>query len=153
MPASATAAQEAPVAPPPRPGPPAPGWTTSEFWSMLLAHAIAVVTIVLTFTTGSSDGVQGAEAVVPAAALLLSAAAHVAYVRGRVRLKLGHLGRVAGQIEADVRAVEPLARQLAPLVMAEDPALAQRIAAAVTAGQGAEQAATPSSREAATPAG
>jgi spore maturation protein SpmA len=119
---------------------------------MLLAHAISVVTIVLTFTTGSAEGVQGAEAVVPAAALLLSAVAHVAYVRGRVHLKLGHLGRVAGQIQADVRAVEPLARQLAPLVMAEDPALAQRIAAAVAAGQGAEQAAKPRSPEAATPA-
>jgi hypothetical protein len=119
---------------------------------MLLAHAISVVTIVLTFTSGSAEGVQGAEAVVPAAALLLSAVAHVAYVRARVHLKLGHLGRVAGQIEAEVRAMEPLARQLAPLVMAQDPALAQRIAAAVAAGQGAEQAAKPRPPEPATPA-
>jgi hypothetical protein len=135
-----------------RPGPPPPGWTTTEFWSMLLVHAIAVVTIVLTFTTGSADGVQGAEAVVPAAALVMSAVAHVAYVRGRVHLKLGHLGRVAGQIEADVRAVEPLARQLAPVVMAEDPALAQRIAAAVAAGRAAEPGAAPRPPDAATPA-
>jgi hypothetical protein len=71
-------ARTAPEAPPPPLGPPPPGWTTSEFWSMLLAHAISVVTIVLTFTTGSAEGVQGAEAVVPAAALLLSAVAHVA---------------------------------------------------------------------------
>jgi hypothetical protein len=63
---------------------------------------------------------------VPAAAMLMSAVAHVAYVRGRVHLKLGHLGRVAGQIEGDVRVVEPLARQLAPVLMAQDPALAQR---------------------------
>jgi hypothetical protein len=133
----------------PLPGPPPPGWTTSEFWSMLFVHVIAVVTIVLTFATGSSEGIQGAEAVVPAAALLMSGVAHVAYVRGRVHLKLGHLGRVAGQIEADVRAVEPLARQLAPLVMAEDPALAQRVAAAVAAGRAAEPAATPRPPEAA----
>jgi hypothetical protein len=149
---SPTAVPAEPAPQPQRPGPAPPGWTTSEFWSMLLVHAIAVVTIVLTFTTGSGDGVQGAEAIVPAAALLMSAAAHVVYVRGRVHLKLGHLGLVAGQIEADVRAVEPLARQLAPLVVAEDPALGQRIAAAVAAGQGAAQAATPSSPEAATPA-
>ena len=143
-----------PPAPPPRPGPLQPGWTTSEFWSMLLVHTISVVTIVLTFATGSAEGLRGAEAVVPAAALLMSAAAHVVYVRGRVHLKLGHLGRVAGQIEADVRAVEPLARQLAPLVMAEDPELAQRIAAAVAAGgQHAEPAASqPRSPEAAAPA-
>src|SRR5918999_513254 len=143
------AARTAPETPPPPLGAPPPGWTTSEFWSMLLAHAISVVTIALTFTTGSAEGVQGAEAIVPAAALLLSAVAHVAYVRGRVHLKLGHLGRVAGQIEADVRAVEPLARQLAPLVMAEDPALAQRVAAAVAAGRAAEPAATPRPPEAA----
>jgi hypothetical protein len=138
MSAAASAPPGAPPAAPPSAGPPAPGWTTSEFWSMLLAHAISVGTIALTFTTGSAEGIQGAEAVVPAAALLLSAAAHVAYVRGRVHVKLGHLGLVAGQIQADVRAVEPLARQLAPLVTAEDPALAQRIAAAVAAGQGAQ---------------
>ena len=152
MSAAVPAPPATPPAPPPLPGPPPPGWTTSEFWSMLLVHTISVVTIVLTFATGSS-GLQGAEAAVPAAALLMSAAAHVVYVRGRVHLKLGHLGRVAGQIEADVRAVEPLARQLAPLVMAEDPALAQRVAAAVAAGgQGAAEAASKPTSEAATPA-
>jgi spore maturation protein SpmA len=143
MSAGAPEAPPAPAADAPRPGPPPPGWTTSEFWSMLFVHAIAVATILLTFTTGSAEGLQGVEAIVPAAALLMSAVAHVAYVRGRVHLKLGRLGRVAGQIEADVRAVEPLARQLAPVVMAEDPALAQRIAAAVAAGRSAETAATP----------
>jgi hypothetical protein len=136
---SAPQAPAAPAAAAPLP----PGWTTSEFWSMLLVHVIAVVAIVLTFTTGSDEGVQGAAAVVPAAALLMSAVAHAVYVRGRVHLKLGYLGRVAGQIEADVRAVEPLARQLAPVVMAQDPALAQRIAAAVTAGRAAEPASAP----------
>jgi hypothetical protein len=124
-------------------GPPAPGWTTSEFWSMLLVHTMAVAATVLTFTTGSADGLQGVEAIVPAAALLMSAIAHAVYVRGRVRIKLGHLGRAAGQVEADVRAVEPLARRLAPLVMAEDPALAQRIAAALAAESAAESAAPP----------
>jgi spore maturation protein SpmA len=142
----------APAAEPPRPGPAPPGWTTSEFWSTLLVHAIALFTIVLTFTTGDADGIQGTEAVVPAAALLMSAVAHGVYVRGRVHLKLGHLGRVAGQIEADVRAVEPLARQLAPVVMAEDPALAQRIATAVAAGRSAEKAATPAQPDAASKA-
>jgi hypothetical protein len=67
-------------------------------------------------------------------------------------LKLGRLGRLPGQIEADVRAVEPLARQLAPVVMAQDPALAQRIAAAVAAGRTAETAATPRPPDAAMPA-
>ena len=113
-----------------------------------------MLAIVLTFTTESrlrawwarGGRARGGAGVGP------SATAHVAYVRGRVHLKLGHLGRVAGQIEADVRAVEPLARQLAPLVMAEDPALPQRIAAAVAAGQGTEQSAKPRSPEAATPA-
>jgi hypothetical protein len=143
---------ESPGAAEPGPVPPTPGWTTSEFWSSLFVHALALVTIMLTFTTGSADGVQGAEAVVPAAALLASAVAHGVYVRGRVHLKLGHLGRVARQIEADVRAVEPLARQLAPVVMAEDPALAQRIAAAVAAGRAVQPAATPKPPEAATPA-
>jgi hypothetical protein len=127
---------------PPRPAALPPGWTTSEFWGTLLVHAIAVATIVLTFTTGSSDGLEGLEAIIPVAALLMSAAAHAVYVRGRVHLKLGRAGRVAGQIEADVREVEPLARQLAPLVMAEDPALAQRIAAAVAAGRSVEGAAS-----------
>jgi hypothetical protein len=150
MPAAAPAPPVAPSAAPPGPAP--PGWTTSEFWSTLLVHVISVATIALTFTTGSSDGIQGAEAIVPAAALLVSGVAHAVYVRGRVHLKLGHLGRVAGQIEADVRAVEPLARQLAPVVMAGDPALAQRIAAAVTAGEAAERGATPKSPEAPTPA-
>jgi hypothetical protein len=152
MSASAQEAPPAPATEAPRPGPPPPGWTTSEFWSMLFVHAIAVATILLTFTTGSADGLQGAEAIVPAAALLMSAVAHVAYVRGRVHLKLGRLGRVPGQIEADVRAVEPLARQLAPVVMAQDPALAQRIAAAVAAGRSAETAATPRPPDAAVPA-
>jgi spore maturation protein SpmA len=119
---------------------------------MLLVHAIAVATIVLTFATGSADGLQGTEAIVPAAAMLMSAVAHVAYVRGRVHLKLGRLGRLAGQIEADVRAVEPLARQLAPVVMAQDPALAQRIAAAVAAGRAVEPAATPRPPDATIPA-
>jgi hypothetical protein len=131
-----------PTPEPTHPGPPPPGWTTSEFWGTLLVHVIAVVTIVLTFTTGSSQGVEGTEAIIPVAALLMSGVAHAVYVRGRVHLKLGRIGRVAGQIEADVREVEPLARQLAPLVMAEDPALAQRIAAAVAAGRSADAAAT-----------
>ena len=151
MSASAPAASP-PPAEAPRPGPPPPGWTTSEFWSMLFVHAIAVATIVLTFATGSADGLEGSESLVPAAALLMSAVAHVAYVRGRVHLKLGRLGRAAGQIEADVRAVEPLARQLAPVVMAQDPALAQRVAAAVAAGRSAETAATPRAPDATTPA-
>jgi hypothetical protein len=142
MSAGAPEAPATPAADARRPGPPPPGWSTTEFWSMLLVHAIAVGAIVLTFTTGSADGVQGAEAIVPAAAMLMSAVAHAAYVRGRVHVKLGYLGRAAGQIEADVRAVEPLARQLAPVVMAEDPALAQRVAAAVAAGRAAEPAAT-----------
>jgi hypothetical protein len=132
----------------PRPTAPAPAWTTSEFWSMLLVQGIAVSTIVVTFVTGSSQGLEGTEAIVPAAALLLSAAAHVAYVRGRVHIKLAHLGRAAGQIEADVRAVEPLARQLVPVVMAEDPALAQRVAAAVAAGRAVETSAKPATPEA-----
>jgi hypothetical protein len=140
-------AASAPAAEAPRPAVPPPGWTTSEFWSTLLVHVIAVGTIVLTFATGSSRGIEGTEAIVPAAALVMSAVAHAVYVRGRVHLKLGHLGRVAGQIEADVRAVEPLARQLAPVVMAEDPALAQRIAAAVAAGRTAETTATPTAPE------
>jgi hypothetical protein len=152
MSASAPQSPAAPVAEAPRPGPPPPGWTTSEFWSMLLVHGIAVATIVLTFTTGSADGLEGAEAIVPAAAMLMSAVAHVAYVRGRVHLKLGRLGRLSTQIEADVRAVEPLARQLAPVVMAQDPALAQRIAAAVSAGRAVEPAATPRPPDATIPA-
>jgi hypothetical protein len=150
--ASAPAAPPAPAADAPRPGPPPPGWTTSEFWSMLFVHAIAVATIVLTFATGSADGLQGTEAIVPTAALLMSAVAHVAYVRGRVHLKLGRLERAARPIEADVRAVEPLARQLAPVVMAQDPELAQRIAAAVAAGRSAETAATPRPPDASMPA-
>ena len=152
MEAGAPAALAPAAAEAPRMGPPPPGWTTSEFWSMLLVHVIAVATIVLTFTTGSDKGVQGAEAIVPAAALVLSAVAHAVYARGRVRLKVARLGLVAGQLEADVRAVEPLARRLAPLVMAEDPALAQRVAAAVAAGRTAEAAATPRPPDAATSA-
>jgi spore maturation protein SpmA len=136
----------------PRPEPLPPAWTTSEFWSTLLVHAIAVVTIVLTFTTGSSNGVQGAEAIVPAAALLMSAVAHAVYVRGRVNLKLGHLRLLAGRIDAEVRSVEPMARQFAPVVVAEDPALAQRIAAAVAAGRAVGPASTPGPANTATPA-
>jgi hypothetical protein len=139
----------APAAAGPPLAPPRPAWTTSEFWSTVFVHAFAVVMVVLTFTTGSDEGIQGAEAIVPAAAMLASAVAHVAYVRGRVHLKLG---RMAEKVEADVRAVEPFAREVAPVVVAADPALAQRISAAVAAGRAVEPPATPTPPDATMPA-
>lgn len=96
----------------------APGWTTTEFWSTAMVHVVALASIVLTFTTGSDDGIDGVEALIPVLALVLSGAAHVAYTRSRTRLKLEHLA-VRG------RALEQLAHRAAPVAQQLEQAMTQ----------------------------
>jgi hypothetical protein len=119
-------------------GPP-PGWTTSEFWSTVLVDVIAVAAMVLTFAGGSDPDLEGVEAVVPAAAVIMSGLAHIAYSHGRVRLKLGHLQHIAGETAAEARRLEPIAKDLAPIAEAADPALARRAEAAIEAEQAARE--------------
>lgn len=101
----------------------------------MLVDVIAIVAMVLTFVGGSTADLQGAEAVVPAAAVIMSGLAHMAYSHGRVKLKLGHLQHTAGRLAADARALEPLVKDLAPIAEAADPALVRRTEAAIEAEQ------------------
>jgi hypothetical protein len=90
----------------------APGWTTTEFWSTAMVHVVALASVVLTFTTGSDDGIDGVEALIPVVAIVLSGVAHVAYTRSRTRLKLEHLAVRARALEQVARRAAPVAEQL-----------------------------------------
>ena len=111
----------------------APSWTTSEFWSKVAVDAFGVVALLLTLFTGSDKGIQGAEAAIPAAALIASAIAHAAYSHSRTRTKIAHLEHFARMAQAEVERLQPLASALAPVVEAADPALAARARAAEAA--------------------
>lgn len=122
----------APASPPPTTGAPPP-WTTSEFWSRAAVDVIGLLALLLTLFTGSDHGIEGAEAAVPAAALIASAIAHAAYANSRTRLKIAHLEHMARVVEATAHRLEPAAAALAPLVEAADPKLAERARAAEAA--------------------
>jgi hypothetical protein len=91
---------------------PAPGWTTSEFWSTAMVHVVALASIVLTFTTGSDDGIDGVEALIPVVAIVLSGVAHVAYTRSRTRLKVEHIAARAHAVEQVAQRAAPVAKEL-----------------------------------------
>lgn len=112
---------------------PAPPWTTSEFWSKVGVDGIAGIAMLLTFFTGDDHGIEGAEAAVPAAAIIASAIAHAAYANSRTRLKVAHLEHLGRRAAHELERLEPLARDIAPLVEAADPALAARAKSAEAA--------------------
>lgn len=93
---------------------PKPGWTTSEFISTVLVHALSVLAILLDLLhVDWHRGLSMAEATVPVLAVAVSAILQGAYSDYRTKLKVQHLQENARvrivQIEKEISKVEGVA--------------------------------------------
>jgi cytosine/uracil/thiamine/allantoin permease len=96
------------------PDEPKPGWTTSEFITTVLVHALSVVAILLDMLhVNWKQGLSSAEAAVPVLAVAISALLQAAYSDHRTKLKVQHLQELARvrivQIEKEIMKVETVA--------------------------------------------
>lgn len=106
-----------PVEPTRLPDAPTPGWTTSEFLSTMLVHAVSVLAILLDMLhVNWSRGLSSVEAAIPVLAVAISAVLQGAYADYRTKLKVKHLQENARirivQIETEMSKVETVAKSL-----------------------------------------
>lgn len=85
---------------------PKPGYTTTEFWSTILVHAITIVTVL--FTNFNSDKLS---ALVPLGAFFMSALAQAYYSHSRGATKVASLNAAASVVTTQA------------MISANDPAL------------------------------
>lgn len=70
---------------------PKPGYTTTEFWSTMILHALTGVVTVLSLVGHTPFDASGLQPLIPVAALVMSGLAQAFYSHSRAKVKVSSL--------------------------------------------------------------